>query len=411
MYRYGDGTPFPLEENFIETLTTAVETCTNAFLPLAELDGRREKAREARREGDREIGRLDDLEKSVSAALGPYIPADKKVATTHAVAQKIAQLAKSQISEAKVQVNAHVRGLDGAASPRSAADAIVKALRPFFNEHQLPNTQWIMSWDVRGGEPQAAAVGTAGRITASFVLAPEPYRAPIRVDQLSDGVIVHMLKKGVFGKAKPAPVDLGKYVMVAFEHTARQRVVTLKENPHKASSGLRFAVGDGGATWLSISPTGDAEGEANPLDMDDVGPIRQLVDRVTEVFKNLTEHRTLVDLTFGGKAIADLEEPRIVPLELLGQLTPLARTIREKSRTSGELVLKKDVGDGRREELFVPRATLAQQFARLPAEYRRPFEEMGITGEQTQPAVNLSRPPAPPAKREDTTVDVDPDLE
>ncbi|MBA3820009.1 MAG: hypothetical protein H0X17_14030, partial [Deltaproteobacteria bacterium] len=220
MYRYGDGTPFPLEENFIETLTTAVETCTNAFLPLAELDGRREKAREARREGDREIGRLDDLEKSVSAALGPYIPADKKVATTHAVAQKIAQLAKSQISEAKVQVNAHVRGLDGAASPRSAADAIVKALRPFFNEHQLPNTQWIMSWDVRGGEPQAAAVGTAGRITASFVLAPEPYRAPIRVDQLSDGVIVHMLKKGVFGKAKPAPVDLGKYVMVAFEHTA-----------------------------------------------------------------------------------------------------------------------------------------------------------------------------------------------
>ena len=34
MYRYGDGTPFPLDENFIETLTTAVETCTNAFVPL-----------------------------------------------------------------------------------------------------------------------------------------------------------------------------------------------------------------------------------------------------------------------------------------------------------------------------------------------------------------------------------------
>ena len=29
MYRYGDGTPFPLDENFIDTLTTAVETCTN----------------------------------------------------------------------------------------------------------------------------------------------------------------------------------------------------------------------------------------------------------------------------------------------------------------------------------------------------------------------------------------------
>jgi len=40
MYRYGDGTPFPLDENFIETLTTAVETCTNAFVPLTDLDAR-----------------------------------------------------------------------------------------------------------------------------------------------------------------------------------------------------------------------------------------------------------------------------------------------------------------------------------------------------------------------------------
>lgn len=408
MYRYGDGTPFPLEENFIETLTAAVETCTNAFVPLAELDSRRERAREGRREGDREIGRLEDLEKSVSAALAPYIPPDKKPGITQSVAQKIAQLAKSQIAEAKTQVDARVRGLEGQASPRSSADAIVKALRPFFDQHQLPKSAWIMSWDVRGSEPQAAAVATAGRISASFALAAEPYRGPIRVDQLSEGVIVHMLKKGVFGKAKPAPVDLGKYVMVAFEETAKERVVTLKENPHKASPGLRFAVQAEGATWVSISTSGDSEGDTNPLDLDDVAPIRQLAERATAAFKGLVNNRTLLDLTFGGKALADLEEPRIVPLELLQQLTPLARTIREKSRTSGELVLKRDVGDGRREELFVPRATLAQQFARLPAEYRRPFEEMGITSEETQPAITL---PRPPAGRQDKTIEVDPDLD
>jgi hypothetical protein len=64
---------------------------------------------------------------------------------------------------------------------------------------------------------------------------------------------------------------------------------------------------------------------------------------------------------------------------------------------SGELILKRDIGDGRREELFVPRATLAAQFARLPNEYRRPFEDMGITNEETSPAIQLPpRPPAPP---------------
>ena len=411
MYRYGDGTPFPLEENFIETLTSAVETCTNAFVPLADLDDRRERAREARREAEREAGRLDDLEKTISASLAPYIPVDKgKPNGAQTVAQRLAQTAKSYIVEAKQQVDTRVRQLEQQAAGRTVADAVIKSLRPFFDEHQLPKSVWIMSWDVRGHEPHADAVASAGRIVASFQLQPDPYRGPIRVEQLADGVIVHMMKKGVFGKAKPAPVDLGKYVMVAFERTLKETVVTLKESATKASPGLRFAVADGGAsaTWVSITAGGDAEGEPNPLDFDDIAPIRQLAERANATLKDLLNRRTLVDLTFGGKSISDIDEPRIVPLELLAQLKPLARTIREKSRMSGELVLKRDIGDGRREELFVPRATLAQQFARLPAEYRRPFEEMGITAEETQPAITL---PRPPAGRHDQTTEIDPDLD
>lgn len=420
MYRYGDGTPFPLDENFIETLTAAVESCTNAFVPLTELDGRRERAREARREADREIGRLDDLEKSLSAALGPYVPQDKKPNATAAVAQKIAGLAKSSIADAKAQAEARVRAAEVQAAPQTCADAVVAALRPFFDGHQLPKSSWIMSWDVRGQEPAADAVAAAGRIQAAFTLSPDPYRSPIRVESLADGVIVHMMKKGVFGKAKPAPVDLGKYVMVAFERTHREQIVTLKENANKASAGLRFAITDAGATWTTITVAGDAEGEPNPLDPEDVAPIHQLADRAHAALRDLINRRTLVELTFGGKALDELDEPRIVPLELLQQLTPLARTIRERSRASGELVLKRDIGDGRREELFVPRATLAQQFARLPHEYRRPFEDMGISGEETQPAIQLPRPPAPPsrgpaggagAKADARTIEVDPDLD
>jgi len=411
MYRYGDGTPFPLEENFIETLTAAVETCTNAFSPLAELDARRERAKETRRDAEKEAGRLDDLEKTLTAALAPYIPVDKmKANTAQTVAQKLAQSAKSFIVEAKTQVDARVRQMEAQASGRTSADAVLQALRPFFDEHQLPKAVWIMSWDVRGAEAHADAVATAGRIVASFQLIPDPYRGPIRVEQLADGVVVHMMRKGVFGKAKPAPVDLGKYVMVAFERTVKESVVTLKESANKASPGLRFAVSDGGATWVSITAGGDAEGEANPLDLEDVAPIRNLAERANAALKDLIHKRALVDLTFAGKSINDIDEPRVVPLELLQQLTPLARTIREKSRMSGELVLKRDIGDGRREELFVPRATLAQQFARLPAEYRRPFEEMGITQEETQPAITL--PPRPPGPRGlDKALDIDPDLD
>lgn len=397
MYRYGDGTPFPLDENFIETLTAAVESCTNAFIPLSELDARREKARDVRREADKELGRLADLEATVIGSLTAFAPSDgKKPNLTQQVSQKIAAGVKTAVAEARRQVEGRVAATDALAGPKTATDAVLQALRPFFEEQQLPNAKWIMSWDVRGLEPAANAVATAGRISASFVLAPDPYRAPIRVDQLSEGVVVHMMKKGMFGKAKPAPIDLGKYVAVAFERTVHEAIVTLKENPNKSAQGLRFAVTEVGATWVSITSAGDADGDPNPLDSEDVAPIRQLAERTHAALRDLIHRRTLVDLALGNTPLADLEEPRIVPLDLLAQLTPLARTIREKSRMSGELILKRDIGDGRREELFVPRATLAGQFAKLPDEYRRPFEDMGITSEQTSPAIQLPRSPAPP---------------
>jgi hypothetical protein len=413
MYRYGDGTPFPLDENFIETLTAAVETCTNAFVPLADLDGRREKAREVRREAEKEIGRLSDLEATVVGSLLAFAPSDaKKPSLTQQVSQKITAGVKTAVAEARRQVEGRVAATDALAAPKTAADAVLKALRPFFEERQLPNSKWIMSWDVRGLEPSANAVATGGRISASFSLAPDPYRAPIRVEQMTDGVVVHMMKRGVFGKAKPAPIDLGKYVVVAFERNIHESIITLKENANKSALGLRFAVTETGATWVSITAAGDADGDPNPLDIEDVAPVRMLSEKAHAALKDLIHRRTLVDLSLGTTPLSDLEEPRIIPLELLAQLTPLARTIREKSRMSGELIMKRDIGDGRREELFVPRATLAAQFARLPHEYRRPFEDMGITNEETSPAIQLPppRPPAPPrAPPNASTIKIDND--
>lgn len=399
MYRYGDGTPFPLDENFIETLTSAVEACTGAFMPLTQLDERRENAKAGRVDADKELARLTELEKALSTALSPFMVAEnKKGLQAQGVAQKTLTAAKTAIQQARAQVEGRVSALEAQAAAGTASEAVLHALRPFFDQHQLPNTKWIMSWDVRGPEPQADAVATAGRLQASFRLTPDPYRQPIRVDQLAEGVVVHMMKKGLLGKAKPAPVDLGKYVMVSFEKTAAERVITLKEKPDRASQGLRFTVGDHGATWQSLSPAGDAESEANPLDIEDVDGIRRLGEGANKALKDLTQHRTLLDVTLGSQALAQLAEPRVVPMEVLNQLSPLARTIRERSRMSGELVLKRDVGGGRREELYVPRAQLASKFAKLPLEYQKPFQDMGIAGEDTQPAIQLPESMRPPAR-------------
>ena len=399
MYRYGDGTPFPLDENFIEVLTSAVEACTNAFMPLTQLDHRREQAKSAKADAEREVSRLNELDKTLTGALAPYMVQDRSSQQTQEVAKKTLASAKVAIQQARAQVEGRVQAIEAQSSARTAADAVLHALRPFFDHHGLPNSKWIMSWDVRAGEPSADAIASSSRLTASFRLAVEQFRTPIRVDQLADAVIVHMMKKGLFGGSKPAPVELGKYVMVAFERNHEAKVITLKEKPDKASQGLRFTVNDHGATWQSISAGGDAETDPNPLDVEDVDGIRRLGEGAYRALKDLMQHRTLVDLALGSHALSELPEPRAVPMEVLQQLTPLARTIRERSRVHGELVLKRDLGGGRREELFVPRAQLSQHFAKLPPEYRKPFEDMGVSGEDTQPAIQLPEQLRPPAKK------------
>ena len=420
MYRYGDGTPFPLDDNFIETLTSAVESCTNAFMPLTELDERRNRAKAARVEANDELARLAELEKVLGAALAPFMVNDKKSAQAQQAAQKTLIAAKQTIQGSKAQIESRVSALEAQASASTSSEAVLQALRPFFDHHQLPSAKWIMSWDVRGNEAQADAMSAAGRLTANYRLQIDLFRQPIRVDQLADGVVVHMMKKGLLGKAKPAPVDLGKYVMVAFERTQTEHVITLREKSDRQSQGLRFTVAEHTATWQSLTANGESETEANPLDGEDFAGIRRLGEGAQKALKDLTNSRTLTDITLGGQALASLPEPRVVPMEVLHQLTPLARTIREKSRMSGELVLKRDIAGGKREELFVPRAQLSQHFAKLPPNYRQPFEEMGITGEDTQPSIQLPanlRPPAkptgppppPPGNSASPTLKVDPD--
>ena len=156
-----------------------------------------------------------------------------------------------------------------------------------------------MSWDVlRGSAVQADAQATAGKLVAMFSLGIESFLAPIQVQTVADAIVVHMMKRGVFGKAKPAPIDLGKHVIVAFERGVTERVLTLKEQA-KVSPGLRFAIADKTSTWVTITPQGDAEGDPTPLDAEDVDAVRRLVDAADAALFGLTKSRRLVDLAVG----------------------------------------------------------------------------------------------------------------
>jgi hypothetical protein len=55
--------------------------------------------------------------------------------------------------------------------------------------------------------------------------------------------------------------------------------------------------------------------------------------------------------TYEGHAISDLDEPRLIAGRMVAVLAPIVRDIADRSGAPGELVLRRDVRAGRREEV------------------------------------------------------------
>ncbi|MEM9491932.1 MAG: hypothetical protein AAGC55_22495, partial [Myxococcota bacterium] len=72
-YLYGDATPFPLQENFIDTISAATDACVALFTLDEELGERRRNATQLRKQAEEELNRLGVLSTALEVALRPFV--------------------------------------------------------------------------------------------------------------------------------------------------------------------------------------------------------------------------------------------------------------------------------------------------------------------------------------------------
>jgi hypothetical protein len=394
MYRYGDGTQFPLEENFIDTLTAAVEACAGAYTPIADLDDRRERAREGKRQADKELLRLAELEAAMEAAGEQFGPSTGRAATpVQQVAAKAIAAVKQAVATAKSQISARVQQLEQEAAGVGLGGQVRGHLNPLFEKHQLPSTTWAVAWDARGGIVAGTAVSTAGKLVATYDLAVGgAWLTGVRIDLLAPGLTLLLPRRKAPG-AKPQSVHLDKHALVAYERNAGHTTLIVRETAQKPSPGYRFT--EDGTTWIAVPIDHNSEVQGGELAMtpEDAAGLASLASAAAAAIDGFKAARTLRELRLANQHVDTHPQPRVVIDSILAALTPLARSLREKSKVAGELVLKRDIGDGKREEIFVPRAQLAAKFNQLPPEYRKGFEDMGLARDQTQPGALGNREP------------------
>jgi hypothetical protein len=330
---------------------------------------------------------------------------DRASAPSQQAAARALAAGRTAIGQSRSAVELKLQQL--ASEPRldQGLERMRGAMAQFFEQQQLPDTQWRWTWHWNGARASGEAIAVSGKFRTTFELAvTSPWNAVPRVGLLAPGLQAPVLKKGVIGGLKKTRISLDRCGVTAVERSPERHVMVLRANAAKPSPGWRITVRDperSSVTLLPVDITGRAGGDELSFDDVEAAPFLQLWEAIDDALVEMVEdRRSLRDLAIGDTSLESVTDPGMVGRAMLGVLGPLVRQIRMRSRVPGELAIKRDIGDGRREELYVPRDLVERRFAMLPQLYRRPFEDIGLGRQATAELISTddaqTMPESPP---------------
>ena len=376
MLRFGDGTPFPHDEGFLEVLVDVVSACTEMLTVTADMEDRHERARQKQHELLEEELKLERFEESVRVAATPSTsmhrpkPTHAELAFRRTVAamQHAVKHSREQLKLA-AEANAAELAWD------ESAQQVEVAAGGFFEHHVLPGMIWSWSWNAMSTTPGICATARGTRFTVEFELEHDAmWHAPIRISELASEVMIELPRRRWFGKPIVAPVSLDRCVLVEARCGTEERSLVIQERA-KASPSWRIVLPrDGDASVTAFDRRGRAIAACA------VAPVQvtALFDAIDLQVRARLHERTARAVMLGDAQVSAIPDTTAAPRALLDEISPIVREIRSRSRVPGELSIKRDVAAGVREELFVSRTELAACYASLPPQYRHLLDAIGV---------------------------------
>jgi hypothetical protein len=398
---YGDSTPFPFDINFIELIRQAVEcgvtlmSTQHAITMAVDRSGNFEQVRKA------EKARLAAMSDAIKLTMTAFMssPSERMVRT----AQRVLDTTRSVI-------DGEVGALEGQASGEAsntraevehARMTAYRAVESFILRHDLPNTEIglrLLAHDESySGQ---ALVATPFGIEAVFALTipnAHEWGRPRRVAELSAGTEIHVPEEtGWLSKrVEVQAVRLDKLVVTEVAISADHSLITLRKGA-RSGSGYQLEVQtDGDMPLVSVGRLNE-EGTPLPtepiaLEGEDTKHALRLWNRVADSTRDLAMRRqAMTSANFDGKPLREHDEPQAILTRIVTVIAPVVQEIARRSGAPGELVLRRDLGEGRREEIYITKAELHEKVMTLPHTLRAVFDPFELSDGPRSP-----RAPAP----------------
>jgi hypothetical protein len=413
-FLYGDATPSPLRSDFIALLRDAVDYAVDVLGADARMASAAGDVARLAAETENEIAAADELATDVARALdGPSLRAPASLAGRCAarLQRQTHELVRSEADAARESVGAERARLAQMMSRES--EACMKAFEALVLAHTLPDAlgvtvvtlvdgprydailechapyglEWSTELDIPGSHPLARVLRIDRLVERLEVEAPEEggwlhkevRNRPQRLDRLYlTGLSVH-------------PSETALRLRAAQDGTGAGFDVLLHSDPPRVQL-VRIVEGGGPADG-----THEVVGE-------DAVKLQALRDGLVAMTSDLADHKkSLRKASLDGAPLPSLGSSKALVDHILASIAPTVREIAKRSLAPDELVIKRLVGDSRREEVFVSKRELRQKIEPLPPELRAAFDPLelweGLPKVIVAPDARPHRePPPPPSK-------------
>jgi hypothetical protein len=392
-YLYGDSTTFPVDENFLETLRDVCDAVAALLRADGSLMRARERAEEARRFSLKETAELEQIAGGLVRTLEPPMSGGVSPSAARA-AGRVLQAARGVLESARgecgVRRDEALRGVER--ELHEVRGMVARHLEGLLARRQLPQTVWRLSWRAGVGEARATAKvqgAAAMGLTTTMDLdipAAHLWAGAVRVKQLDRKIDIELPREGgLLRRAGKATHRLDGWMVTEVEVAPERVAMVLRRHARGPADGLEIVVRDqsGPAPCVRrLRPGGGPMGAEILLQGASTRNVERVWRRVAETMRDLERRRSrLLGASFAGKPIAQLDRPARLASAMVEAVAPLSREIRRKSSAVGELSLKRDIGGGKREELFVPIAELTRRFDGVGGAERIVLQVMGLAGE------------------------------
>ncbi len=409
-YLFADATPFPLNENFLATLCSATDACVAILSADDDVDDTNRATREAEAKAAQDQMQLLAVIRQVEETFGGETASRGGATIAEAAFSRIGDLAWRTIADARATIAKEKDTAIATATATSPRSKVLPALSTFLSNHQVPDTAWGIRWTAAAKTAPTRAelyARTPFGLEIAFDVAipgDHLFARPVQASLLEKVVAIHVMKKPLIGKPRPMPVRIDEMYVTAVTLTPDRAAMTLKKSGSTPSEGFEILLDSEGSRDVTVTPIdkmGYPSAQPEKLGREDAAGVHRLWSRVVNTIATLLPHRkTATKALFGGVPVGEVARPSVIAEAIIFSIAPLVREIARRTATPGELALKRFLGDGCREEIFITYETVLERIRGLSDKHHAKFDPFGLRAPSTKSmpvAMPLMAPVSPPA--------------